>query len=220
MTRLMPRTSSLFSALTGLGEIPSSAEASCGGVRRLRPDFRHHLLQQHGRGRKRNAPQTKEMGDESWEVRVSFHDYVRGSSVLPDAMVICLERGCVCLARPSGHRAKPGPYVTSLTGQRPGGEEGSALGRRQVHPKTAKSDSKTWVEASPENRGGYLLSTPPCVSAAERTFLTQVTSRQMGGGNRPHSCAGPGLFLSRGFTDPAGGTGDPGSCPGGSHGLA
>lgn len=63
----------------------------------------------------------------------------------------------------------------SLTGQRPGGEEGSALDRRQVHPKTVKSDSKTWVEASPENRGGYLPSMPPCVSAADCTFLTQVT---------------------------------------------
>lgn len=103
---------------------------------------------------------------------MSFHDYFRGSSVLPDAMVICLGRGCVCLDGPSGCQAKPGPYVMSLTGQRPGGEEGSALDR---HPKTVKSDSKTWVEASPENRGGYLPSMPPCVSAADRTFLTQVT---------------------------------------------
>lgn len=144
--------------------------------------------------------------------------------MLPDATVICLGRGCMCLARPSGRRAKPGCDVMSLTGRRPGGEGGSALGRRQVHPKTAKSDRKTWVEASPENRGGYLLSTPPRVSAAECTFLTQVTGVagwEQGAGLTALRVLGSSCHAaSPPSTDPARGTGDPGSCPGGAHGLA
>lgn len=68
MTTLMPRTSSLFSTLTGLGGIPSSAEACCGGVQRLRPDFLHHVLHQLGVAGRGMPPKAKEMGDETWEV--------------------------------------------------------------------------------------------------------------------------------------------------------